>query len=287
MARRRDVRSAVIGMVLGDGHLEKPVGPKGHSRFSSASVSEEYARYKSEILSAITSVRVWRDGLIWRVRTNRHPLFTDLRRRFYIEGRKTVDRHLVLSLDECGLACWYFDDGDLHKQDLKVNIATDNFSEPECETLVEGLRDRFSLRWSITHAWRRVRKYCRLRLKASDRETFFRLIQDAAQAVPSMSYKLPTAEGAERIRYNATRLNGPSKELETVLPWNTLRQMYVEDGLSIWAIAQRTGVNSGTILGKLRRMAVPVRNAGKYAPRRYDLTPMATSGAAGNAQPSR
>lgn len=280
MESYKNVIGAVIGMVLGDGYLAKPVGPRGHSRFTSGNIQEDYVRYKADILSSLAGVGVYRCGRMWRIRTNRHPLFTDLRRQFYPSGRKIVPRYLMQSLSPVGLALWYYDDGWLHNKELKVNLATHCFSESDHHVMTKELERRFGLCWGIQRQWVRGTKMYYLRLKASDRGRFFNLITDAARVVPSMVYKIPAAGGMNRIRKCQNRLN--TQEVSDILSPQVLCELYVGQSMSVYRIGRVLNVNSGTVLGHLRKMGILIRNRGKYSPKvgslRYSPAPVATQG---------
>lgn len=191
-----ELRGAIIGMVLGDGHLNlSGRSTNAHMDFAHSSKQKDYAVWKSDILGQLTDVLVT-EGVITvkgkeyekvRVLSKTNPLYTHLWKRFYHNGRKTIDHFLMNSLTPLGLAIWYQDDGHLknHENYLTPMLETNCFNVAEHEIMTKSLADKFQLEFRANHL---NAKYLMLRLRRKDREKFFSIIKDFIH--PSMEYKI-------------------------------------------------------------------------------------------------
>lgn len=278
---RREFKGAVIGTLLGDGSLSNP--EEGNCRLTFSQKDHAYTLFKVSLFEWLTKVTVYadKDGMLCAY-TARHPFYTKLYDRMYYEGRKTVTLHVMKSLTPLGLALWYMDDGNLHKDKLDVKLYTNCFNFAEHLLMQKILNDLWGLRFNIlSYKIQNGKKYLYLRLKNADREKFFNLI--SPYVIPSMKYKTPQAEGMEKIK-NRPRLS--KYDVDEVLKPDILTGLYCgNEKLSIYQMSKLLGINSGTILGRLRNLNVEIRNKGKYAPLRDSLNCMATCRAGRNDQP--
>lgn len=268
MSTRRNVKAAVIGMVLGDGCLYQR---HANAQFQTSSKHEDYLRFKLSIVEEITSGWVSHHesllGKWWSFQTKVHPLFTDLRMRFYHQGRKTVDKHLISCLDERGLALWYMDDGSWQQDTLTVRFSTDCFNEAEHDVMANGLWKRFGLRFNVNHWWRKRegKRILGLTLRAADRAKFFALVSPTVSHVSSMLYKIPTAEGMERLQALQTRLDRMD-ELDALLTDQVLTDLFTHQGMGIGEIGTLLGVSNGSVAWRLEKL-------GLYSPLRRTPNP--------------
>jgi len=108
---------------------------------------------------------------------------SNLRKKFYPEGKKIVCRELVKDLDVLGLAVWIMDDGTLAKG--QISIATNSFSKDDIMWLVEFLNPKWGFNPKI-HT--RKQKYRSIAFSRSDS----RKISDMINSIipDSMKYKL-------------------------------------------------------------------------------------------------
>ena len=191
-----EIRGAVIGMILGDGHLNLSGRSRNaHVDFAHCSKQREYAVWKSEILENLTSVKVT-DGVSCakgkeypkvRVLSKVHPLYTHLHKRFYHNGRKTIDRFLLNCLTPLGLAIWYQDDGNLknHENFLTPHLETNCFNVVEHEVMAKAIADKFHVEF---RANKLNAKYLHLCLRRKDREAFYAIVKPFIH--PTMQYKI-------------------------------------------------------------------------------------------------
>jgi hypothetical protein len=191
-----ELRGAIIGMVLGDGSL--PMDGRSvnaHMDFAHSIKQREYAVWKAGLLENLTSVRIT-DGVSHckgkeypkvRVLSKTHPLYTHLWKRFYHNGRKTIDHFLMNCLTPLGLSIWYQDDGHLknHENYLTPMLETNNFNVSEHEIMTKCLADKFHLEFRTNHL---NAQYLMLRLRRKDRERFFDIIREYIH--PTMNYKI-------------------------------------------------------------------------------------------------
>lgn len=126
--------------VLGDGCIVK-----GGSLVTSC-IHEEYIRYKSDLLSIKHKVShkdnssgYNKKGSIWSLST----VVSDF-------GKTLIEpniEHVVNSLDDFGLALWFYDDGSLHKKNYFYNLNTHSFSEEvQQDIFIPFFKDKFG--WS-------------------------------------------------------------------------------------------------------------------------------------------
>jgi recombination protein RecA len=192
-----EIRGAVIGMILGDGNLShcKTSETNSHIDYAHSIKQKEYAIWKAKILENLTSVRIT-EGISKckgkeykkvRVFTKTHPLYTHLWKRFYHNGRKTIDSFLMNQLTPLGLAIWYMDDGNLnnHENFLTPKLETNCFNVAEHMIMTKVLADKFHLEFRANHL---NAKYLYLRLRRRDREKFFDIIREFIH--PTMAYKI-------------------------------------------------------------------------------------------------
>ena len=203
-----EFKGAVIGMILGDGHLMKQYANENSKLMIHQSLKQkEYLEWKRELLNYLTESNIHptvsgeHKGL--QLQTRRHPFYSALRERMYIGGRKTVDEHILKSISVLGLALWYQDDGCFckngrWKDDYSVQLYTNSFSEPEVNLIQYWLKKKFNIDFTVykTYDKRKDSFYFILSLRNTKQERkidkFFFLIKNFIH--PSMKYKLGTYE---------------------------------------------------------------------------------------------
>jgi hypothetical protein len=186
-------------IVLGDGNINIPAkGNNGFIQVFHKESSEDLIRMKQLILSKITGVTVTKyfhskyGTYNWQLRTSCHPLFTKLKQKLYLDGRKTLSEQVIKSLSPLCLAILYQDDGRYNASKSTISINKPLFSELELEMLAKHIVDTFGIIF-------RVRRSCKLKdgsighemgLRISDKDRFFDLIRP--YVVSSMLYKVST-----------------------------------------------------------------------------------------------
>lgn len=197
------LKGALVGMLLGDAGISRPIGHKGTNKLNHAPVMQinhaaanrDYVLWKKLIVEELVGCRVMDyrgkspKGIYFdyvKMYTKSHPKLTDLYERFYYQGRKTVDAHIMKCLTAKGLAIWYMDDGSIHQKDLTVKLSTCGFNAAEHDLMVRFLAARFGLHFTV---WKNG-AYFILGLKEKSVDRFMSLIWEYVMQVPSMRYKL-------------------------------------------------------------------------------------------------
>lgn len=217
---REELRSAVIGMVLGDGCLTKR-WENGEACFqlSQCEKQYDYLLWKQNILNKITSSKINKTERTltekdfsfykdkpktfygYHLNTNRHPFFTKLYNRFYHTDEfgkkvKVVDEYLVKKINPLALAIWFMDDGcsgenkRTEHEKPSYYLCTNNFDYANQLLLKKSLKLNFNLDWNINKA--EVSKdgsyNYRLRLAQRENEKFLEIVRPLI--IPSLQYKL-------------------------------------------------------------------------------------------------
>jgi len=194
---RTEFKGKIIGMVLGDGCLTRN-RKNSHLMFRHSVKQKEYFEQKVKVVEELTSTNVRKhitnlngkeyEG--WTCETKSHPIYTELRDRFYYQKRKTIDEYLMKTLSPEGLAYWYLDDGAKGTEAIKQAawICTDAFNLVEQKFMSYWLAKRFELHFEP----KRYRNTWRLKLKYSETPKLTKLIE---KWVPeTMRYKIEFEE---------------------------------------------------------------------------------------------
>jgi uncharacterized Rossmann fold enzyme len=198
-----DQIQALMGMVLGDGYVDK----MGRYYGAQGEPQREYAEFKSTLLGGrISSSKASGKGknptLLMHCPTNAQTKL--LRSMLYPNGHKIVPAELLSRMDERALALWYGDDGRLkmiHGRPY-VNLHTEGFSDADRALLV----DWFASRWGLTATPYSIAEgQALLHFSATSSERFLTLV--AKFLPPSMYYKLPVGmEVTERYEWSPVSL---------------------------------------------------------------------------------
>jgi len=191
--------SIVYWLTIGDGNIDIP-GTCLNGRFQviHSAGHMDYIKMKATFLRRITGVdykeRMHKGNQkpelqLW---TKTHPVFTKLRRRIYLDGRKVLSDHGLKMLSPICLAFLYQDDGRFNPAKSTISINKPMLSEMELKALAKVIVDKYGVIF-------RVRRSCTLKdgsighelgLRYSDKDKFFNLIEP--YIVPSMRYKITT-----------------------------------------------------------------------------------------------
>lgn len=119
--------------MLGDGHLTVPKTANCNSSYSTNCKHLEYINFKQNLLGklAINTSVLEKNGYsqtrIYTLRTSCHKDITTI--------KKLSIEDIINSLDELGVALWFYDDGSLHKDKMFYNLNTHKFSKEIQEDL--------------------------------------------------------------------------------------------------------------------------------------------------------
>jgi hypothetical protein len=181
----QEQKSIIIGTLLGDGYIRIIPGRKNAFLEVNHSISEkEYVDWKClklrTLVKSFPKKRRGKKGRIaYRFFTRQHPKLTELYKKFYQDGKKSVSE---LKLNSLILAVWFMDDGSRSGESYYLN--TQRFDLSSQKRLVKMLEDQFKIRSSLN----RDKKYYRIRIRSESAERFKKLIEK--HVIPTMKYKL-------------------------------------------------------------------------------------------------
>ena len=200
-----ELKSAVIGMVIGDGCISYRAGRKNaYYQMNHCDKQYDYLIWKKQILDNITSSSVSKTEKImnkkrypgYHLSTRQHPYFTKLYKRFYHNKVKVLDEYLVKMINPLALSIMYMDDGTFGKHHGNGNgkdsfyLCTQNFDYANNSLLRKSLKINFDLEWNLNKANKSkdgTYNY-RLRLASRCNDKFLNIIRP--HLIPCMQYKL-------------------------------------------------------------------------------------------------
>lgn len=202
---RHEIRSAIIGMTLGDSYLHQAHRrPNVRMKFTHCPKQMAYGYWKKTVIEQLTPkpVRVYNrvakltNGKSYEqiaFESISHPLFKRIRKLTYLDKKKTVTERLLAYLTPLGLAIWYMDDGSINitKRDGKLR-GRQIFLHAACsEAEADVIRNYFLSTWGIE--WKKLRvkqgsENFSLRANCENAIKFFQIISQYVH--PSMRYKI-------------------------------------------------------------------------------------------------
>ena len=193
----REQRDILVGLMLGDGHLETQNQGKTYR------LKIEYAVTRTDYCNHIyESFQEWvltppkprsknsRSHLSQNIAfsTLSHGAFRFYAQQFYQDGRKVVPSMIGKLLTPRGLAYWFMDDGSMKsKQSMGLIFNTQGFSRREVNKLSELLEVNFQLAASE----RKQKDGYQIYISGRSYERFMATVGKLIH--PSMRYKLPEA----------------------------------------------------------------------------------------------
>lgn len=202
---RNEIRSAIIGMVIGDGCITKRYkNGNAYYQMSHCERQLEYMNWKINIIHKITGGKTHETQKImnnkiykgYHFDSNRHPMFTKLYSRFYHKGRKVLDEYLVKHITPLAFAIIYMDDGTFGKHHANGKdsffLCTQNFSYSDQLLLRKSFKINFGLEWNLNKAKKSKDGTYNYRMRLSNRfnDDFLGIIKPYIKLVPCMNYKL-------------------------------------------------------------------------------------------------
>ena len=190
----RTQREVLVGLLLGDGHLETQNGGRTYRlKIEQCDQHRSYVWHLYELFNAwVRTPPQPKKVRKWWFQTLSHGAFRFYAQQFYREGRKAVPKLIRRLLTPRGLAYWFMDDGSI--KDLKskaVVLNTQGFQYEEVERLAQVLRERFALEVYL----RRQREGYQIVVAGRSLQRFLDLVEP--YLLPEMRYKLPKARRTE------------------------------------------------------------------------------------------
>jgi len=185
-------RELMLGLLLGDGHLERQ-NAKGwarveHSVRQTAYVTWKYAEWAGWVLTPpalrLKNNRFGTQSTNVGFATVAHPELGEFHGRFYRERTKCVPEDLVLT--PLALAVWFMDDGSRKSRACRgLYLNTQAFREDEVRMLQGFLQRDFSIRAGLraqSEGWQ-------IYIPSAEVADFVQII--SPHVIPEMHYKLP------------------------------------------------------------------------------------------------
>lgn len=192
-------KEILIGVILGDGHLEKLYTPTSgklkieHSYKQKDYVDWLYREFRNWVRTKPRLRKVKTFGSVyWNYgfSTYGHQLLGEFRERFYKEKKKVVPNDLEKDITPLGLAVWYMDDGSIKSRKHKgVFLNTQGFEESELKKLQQILRNKFKIKSTTRDQTRNQKTKKQIYFGGELGERFIAMIR--SYIIPSMQYKIP------------------------------------------------------------------------------------------------
>lgn len=154
-------KSVLTGLLLGDGHIPSTSGRHNCFAFEQSDKHSEYVDLIFELLSPYTDEKsiktVVNDKTKWgksiyltkRFRTWSHPVFSELRKKWY-KNVKIVPDDLVL--DWTTMSFWFADDGHSRKGGKELTLCSQSFTKEENMFLVDKIKTNLGIRSALASA---------------------------------------------------------------------------------------------------------------------------------------
>ena len=161
-------RSIVVGLLLGDGHLERSRRGLARLHVRQHPTRREYVDWLYQQLQRfvrtpprIVMSRDRRTGVAtprYGFKTLAYPIFGEWHRRFYRDGPKRIPEEIGEWLDAVSLAVWFADDGSFKTDSRGLLLNTNAFALVDQQRLQGALWQRFALKTSLhkLRQWQRI-----------------------------------------------------------------------------------------------------------------------------------
>lgn len=191
-------REALIGLLLGDAHLEtQNMGKTYRLKIEQSEKHQTYVQhlynlFKEWVLTPPKPKKVTsgnHESINWWFQTVSHGALRFYGQQFYVDSRKVVPKLIHKWLSPRGLAYWFMDDGSMKwRKSRAVLLNTQGFSTRDVQRLTNVLMDKFGVEAKL----RRQKEGMQILIPGSSLERFVELIDP--YLIADMQYKLPKAE---------------------------------------------------------------------------------------------
>lgn len=189
-------RIVLIGIILGDGYLQKTGEKNARIRLEHSEKQEEYLFWKASQFPQFfqgTPQKLKRFNPFYqkqyayvRWQSNASPQIGKFRKLFYRNGQKIIPQELVKIFNQpLALAIWFMDDGYFYPRDKIAYIYLPKYSGEERLILLKTLKTNFGLNAVLKE---KKRGELVLVFNTSQTRKLFDLIKPFI--IPSMSYKI-------------------------------------------------------------------------------------------------
>jgi len=154
MKLNKEQEAAIVGMILGDGYLQKTGENNARLLLEHRADHKDYLIWKTKLLPGLFQGHptflerrhpfTKRKYKYVRQQSNSSPLLGKFRKIFYPDGKKHIPENLKKFLkSDIALAIWYFDDGYYYPRDKCAYIYLGKVSKKEANTASEAIRENF------------------------------------------------------------------------------------------------------------------------------------------------
>lgn len=195
----RRQKEILVGVLLGDGHLEKMYSPDfgrlkiEHSYKQKSYVDWLYKEFQSWVRTKPRERSKRAFGKIYQnygFSTYGHRLLGKFRERFYVDKRKIVPENLEKDINCLTLAIWYMDDGSIKSKKHKgVFLNTQGFDLRDIRKLQKILNDKFRIKSNLRNQTRNGKVGKQIYIGNISAERFIERIKP--YIIPAMKYKIP------------------------------------------------------------------------------------------------
>ena len=187
-------RELIIGLLLGDGHLEKrPGGNTYRLRVEHSEAQKEYLFWIynefKEWVPSVPKQKVRADGRVsYEMVTVSHTAFRFYYGQFYVDGKKVIPKLLAKWMTPLVLAILYMDDGSLKSARHKTfNIHTLGYTKSDLDRVCAMLKKSFGI-VAVLHRQKDVA--WRIYITSKSSPLFASIVYPTIKFIPSMLYKL-------------------------------------------------------------------------------------------------
>ncbi|MBI5122857.1 hypothetical protein HZA75_03280 [Candidatus Roizmanbacteria bacterium] len=178
---RQRQKDLIIGKLLGDGNLENRGTANSRLQIRHSLKQKEYVDWCYKQLKEFTKSNPKQHKDAYYFRTKSLPIFTKLRKLWYIDGKKVLPSNLNLS--PFIISIWYMDDGYFDRVNKSIWLCTHCYSNKEIKLLLEMLN-----KFNIYGSKIKDRKHFKIRVFSRDTKKFIRLVKP--YIIPSLLYKI-------------------------------------------------------------------------------------------------
>ena len=190
-------KSALIGMILGDGYLQATGRKNARLRLEHKAEHREYLLWKTKLLSNLFQGKpkflervhplTHKTYRYVRQQSNASPTLGKLRALFYPNGKKRIPKNLAKLLrDDIGFVIWYYDDGYYYPRDKCVYIYLGTILKQEADIAREVVEEKFGIKSAILN---KKQKGFALYFSPEESKKIKSIVEK--YRVPVMAYKIP------------------------------------------------------------------------------------------------
>jgi recombination protein RecA len=187
----KNKKALLIGMVLGDGHLNPNSGVA--LEISHSGKQLEYLEYKRDLLHSLLGGKKPRI----HKRKNRdeykiskgHRYFRIIRKLLYKDRKKIYTRQMLDYLNPQAIALWWMDDGSLAREKTAKAYHFYIFApKDESQIIIDYFKEVWNINFYMIRKQLKTGTYYYLKCRTKEGRKFSNLIKD--WVIPSMQYKI-------------------------------------------------------------------------------------------------